>query len=98
VRSFKCDFEDICENFGHVAYYKGSISEFPHGFTLDDHHYFQTGVPVTVCGNTSKMLSETRFAEHFNITGDFSTHYGPFDCSTPQAQEGISASNDGACC
>jgi hypothetical protein len=44
------------------------------------------------------MLSETRFSEHFNITGDFSTHYGPFDCSTPQAQEGISASSDGDCC
>ncbi|MBT5029500.1 MAG: methyltransferase domain-containing protein [Nitrospina sp.] len=96
IRSFKCDFEDICENFGHVAYYKGSIPEFPHGFTLDDHHYFQSGVPVPVCGNTSKMLSETRFGEHFNVIGDFSTHYGPFDCSTPQAQEGI-PEND-ACC
>jgi len=98
VRSFKCNFEDICENFGHVAYYQGSIPEFPHGFTLDDHHYFQTGIPVSVCGNTSKMLSESRFGEHFDLLGNFSTHYGPFDCITPQAQEGISANDNGACC
>lgn len=99
VRSFKCEFEDICENFGHVAYYKGSIPEFPRGFTLDDHHYFQTGIPVPVCGNTSKMLGETRFGEHFKIVGDFSTHYGPFDCSTPQPQEGVSSTDsNGACC
>ena len=98
VRSFKCDFEDICENFGHVAYYKGSIPEFPHGFTLDDHHYFQTGIPVPVCGNSSKMLSESRFGEHFDLLGNFSTHYGPFESSTPQAQEGLSASDNDTCC
>ena len=98
VRSFKCDFEDICENFGHVAYYKGSIPEFPHGFTLDNHHYFQTGIPVPVCGNTSKMLSESRFGEHFDLLGNFSTHYGPFESSTPQAQEGLSANDNDTCC
>ena len=98
VRSFKCDFEDICENFGHVAYYKGSIPEFPHGFTLDDHHYFQTGIPVPVCGNTSKMLSESRFGEHFDLLGTFSTHYGPFESSAPQAQEGLSANDNDTCC
>ena len=98
VRSFKCDFEDICENFGHVAYYKGSIPEFPHGFTLDDHHYFQTGIPVPVCGNSSKMLSESRFGEHFDLLGNFSTHYGPFESSAPQAQEGLSASDNDTCC
>ena len=98
VRSFKCDFEDSCENFGHVAYYKGSIPEFPHGFTLDDHHYFQTGIPVPVCGNTSKMLSESRFGEHFDLLGNFSTHYGPFESSAPQAQEGLSANDNDTCC
>ncbi len=98
VRSFKCDFEDICENFGHVAYYKGSIPEFPHGFTLDDHHYFQTGIPVPVCGNSSKMLSESRFGEHFDLLGNFSTHYGPFESSAPQAQEGLSANDNDTCC
>ena len=98
VRTFKCDFEDICENFGHVAYYNGTIPEFPHGFTLDNHHYFQTGIPVPVCGNTYKMLSESRFGDHFKLTGDFTTHFGPFDCSVAIAQEGIPANGSGACC
>ncbi|MEK9629929.1 MAG: methyltransferase domain-containing protein [Nitrospinota bacterium] len=98
VRSFNCDFEDICENFGHVAYYQGSIPEFPHGFTLDNHHYFQTGVPVPICGNTYKMLNESRFSEHFKLTGNFSTHYGPFDCSVVTQQEGIPSNGNGACC
>ena len=98
VRTFKSDFEDICENYGHVAYYNGTIPEFPHGFTLDDHHYFQTGIPVPVCGNTYKMLSESRFGDHFKMTGDFKTHYGSFDCNVAPAQEGIPASENGACC
>ena len=98
VRTFKCDFEDICENFGHVACYQGTIPEFPHGFTLDDHHYFQTGIPVPVCGNTYKMVSESRFKDYFKVIGDFSTHYGPFDCSIVPQQEGIHTNDNGACC
>ena len=96
VRTFKCDFEDICENFGHVAYYQGTIPEFPHGFTLDDHHYFETGIPVPVCGNTFKMISESRFRDYFKVIGDFSTHYGPFDCSVATQQEGIHTEDNGA--
>ncbi len=98
VRTFKCDFEDICENFGHVAYYQGTIPEFPHGFTLDNHHYFHTGIPVPVCGNTYKMISESRFAYHFKVTGDFSTHFGPFDSSLVSVQEGINSNESDACC
>lgn len=98
VRSFKCEFEDICENFGHVAHYKGSIPEFPHGFALDEHHYFKTGMPTPICGNTSKMLTETRFSDHFQVIGDFSTHYGPFDCNTADRQKGIPENDSGPCC
>jgi hypothetical protein len=98
VRTFKCDFEDISENFGHVACYQGTIPEFPHGFTLDDHYCFQTGIPVPVCGNTYKMISESRFADHFKVTGDFSTHFGPFDCSVVPVQEGINSNESDACC
>jgi len=81
IRAFKCDFEDICENYGHVAYYLGTIPEAPHSFILDDHHEFKTGMPVPVCGNTAIMLSETRFTEHFRVEGDFSTHFGAFECN-----------------
>jgi len=81
IRTFKSDFEDICENFGHVAYYLGTMKDAPHEFVLDDHHVFKTGMPEPVCGNSAKMLSESRYGKHFRVDGDFSTHYGAFDCS-----------------
>jgi len=31
-----------------------------------------------VCGNTWRMLRETRFRPHFEFIGDFSRHYGIF--------------------
>ena len=96
VRAFKVELEDICENYGHVAYYNGTIEDQHHSFILDDHHEFHTGLPVPVCGNTANMLSQTRFARHFRVVGDFSTHYGPFDCGpAPSSAEDSPA---GACC
>ena len=92
VRAFKVDLEDICENYGHVAYYKGTIPECPHSYILDDHHEFKTGMPVPVCGNTANMLSQTRFKDHFRVKGDFSTHYGVFDCVPSDNVD------TGACC
>ena len=94
IRTFKCEFEDVCEDYGHVACYQGTISHTPHQFVLDNHHLFKTGKPVRVCGNTAKMLSETRYRRHFKVTGDFSTHYGIFDC----AAEPATIFNSGACC
>ena len=95
VRAFKVELEDICENYGHVVYYNGSIPEHPHAFHLDDHHEFKTGMPVAVCGNTYNMIAQTRFKEHFKLQGDFSVHYGPFDCE-PTANN--SGADSGACC
>lgn len=94
VRAFKVDLEDICENYGHVAFYQGTIPQSPHAFVLDDHHVFPTGIPVPVCGNTAQMLTHSRYGEHFRVIGDFSTHYGVFDCqpSTP-----IAGTTSGCC-
>ena len=94
IRAFKLELENECENYGHVAYYQGSIAESPHEFVLDNHHVFKTGLPVPVCGNTADMLSKTRYAEHFKVVGDYSTHYGIFDCDSPAD----TISNTGACC
>lgn len=94
VRAFKVDLEDICENYGHVAYYNGTIPESPHSFVLDDHHEFKTGMPVPICGNTANMLSQTRFRDYFRVDGDFSTHYGAFDCA-PAVD---SVDTTGSCC
>jgi len=44
IRAFKLDsLEDICEDYGQVATYLGTIPEAPHRFVLDDHHTFHTG-------------------------------------------------------
>ncbi len=82
IRAFKLDdIEDICEDYGQVATYKGTIAESPHSFELDDHHEFITGKPMLVCGNTASMISKTRFGKHFEVIGNRTTHYGAFDCS-----------------
>ncbi|GJL85120.1 MAG: methyltransferase [Micavibrio sp.] len=93
MSAFKCDFEDICENYGQSATYKGNVEHSPDSFTLDDHHEFKTGAPMAVCGNTAKMVSETRLAPHFEVQGDMSTHQGPFDCVLAK-----STKQTGGCC
>lgn len=96
IRAFKVELEDICENYGHVTWYQGTIPDCPHSFVLDDHHEFKTGLPVPVCGNTAIVLSQTRYATHFRVEGDFSVHYGPFDCAPASASFEDTAA--GACC
>ncbi len=49
---------------------------------------------MLVCGNTAAMLEETRYAKHFTILGDRSTHYGPFDCANRPAD----ADSNASCC
>ena len=65
IRAFKLDLEDICEDYGQVAYYQGTLAASPHQFLLDDHHLFKTGQPMLVCGNTAAMVGETRYRRHF---------------------------------
>lgn len=97
VRAFKLELEDVCEDYGQVARYRGTIPGAPHAFALDDHHLFRTGMPMLVCGNTAAMVSETRFGPHFELIGDRSTHYGPFDCA-PAASPVAAGAPAGACC
>ncbi len=95
VRLFKLvGLEDICEDYGQVAVYLGTVPQSPHRFVLDDHHTFVSGKPMLVCGNTASMLQETRYAEHFTVTGDRSTHYGAFRCGPASSSD----SAGGACC
>ncbi|WP_372368989.1 methyltransferase domain-containing protein [Candidatus Uabimicrobium sp. HlEnr_7] len=94
VRAFKVNLEDMCENYGHVAYYQGTIPQARHYYMLDDHHLFKTGLPYPICGNTANMLQQTRFSKHFRIEGDFSIHYGSFDCFS----ESTNSLNEMNCC
>jgi SAM-dependent methyltransferase len=96
VRAFKMPLEDRCEDFGQVAVYKGTIAEHPHAFDLDDHHHFEKGKPLRVCGNTYDMLGSSRYAIHFDLMGDKTTHFGLFDCAPPNTS--LSLESGAACC
>jgi len=97
VRAFKLDrLEDVCEDYGQVAWYDGSIPGHPHFFDLDDHHRFFTGKPMLVCGNTAAMVSETRYGKAFKVMGDLSVHYGKFDGCAPEG--GGKKTSSGPCC
>ncbi len=96
VRAFKVPLEDRCEDFGQVAIYLGTIDQHPHSFELDDHHHFETGRPLRVCGNTADMLARSRYGNHFQVLGDKSSHFGLFDC-VPDPHKQTTTTN-GACC
>ncbi len=98
VRAFKLDLEDRCEDFGQVATYLGTEPHHPHAFVLDDHHRLETGRPMLVCGNTADMLSRTRYAPHFRVTGDQSRHFGLFDCSPGAMSQTREAGAKAGCC
>ena len=97
VRAFKLPglVEDVCEDYGQVAIYRGGIAEAPHAFVLDDHHTFERDRPVLVCGNSAAFVENTRFAPFFEVLGDRSTHFGAFDCGPAPAS---TAETAGGCC
>jgi len=99
VRVFKLDcLEDLCEDYGQVAVYRGAIPGWRHFFNLDVHHRLLAGKPMLVCGNTAAMLQETRYGAHFEVQGNRAVHYGPFDCSPAAAKAAEHGGSGGACC
>ena len=91
--------DDRCEDYGQIAWYNGTIDGLASGYQLDDHHYFETGRPVLVCGNTADMIQHTWLAEHFRVDGSKAVHYGVFDCKgsrvAPQTEKSSCGTN---CC
>lgn len=93
------DLEPACEDYGQAVRYKGSIQHHPNTFLLDKHHLIERDKIFPVCGNTYRMLAETRLREHFEFFGNFTTHFGIFEgCGTamPFAQDSENATP--ACC
>ena len=100
-RLFKIsDLEFDCEDYGQAVVYNGGIASNPHAFTLDGHHVIEKGKVFPVCGNTYRMLHETRFRSYFDFIGNWVLHYGIFDgCgkSMPFADNG-GGSTSSSCC
>lgn len=102
-RLFKIpDLESHCEDYGQAVVYKGSVEASPKVFELDAHHSIEAGKVFPVCGNTYRMLHDTRFKKHFDFIGDMSTHYGIYaDCGTPLPFASAASGGDGGdggCC
>ncbi len=99
-RLFKLpDLEPACEDYGQTVRYRGTVPNHEHVFRLDKHHSIERGKIFPVCGNSYRMLNETRFRAHFEFFGDWNVHYGLFEgCGAglpfDQNQEGAVAS----CC
>jgi SAM-dependent methyltransferase len=72
------DLEPDREDYGQAVAYRGSLPGHAEAFALDKHHRFPTGRVVPVCGNTYRMLSETRFAPHFECFAGVGRHLGIF--------------------
>ena len=91
--------EDACEDYGHVAIYRGGIPFSPFKYELDSDHVFYKDKPERVCGNTAKMLQDTRLNKYFEIIGDFSEHFGAFENCGNQSYERDESNNGlGECC
>jgi arsenite methyltransferase len=88
--------ETLCEDYGQVATYLGTIPGAPGAYVLDAGHTFVKNKPHLVCGNSAAMLAETWLGKHFAVSGDRSTHYGLFDCAHPAAV--VAGAAGGSCC
>jgi len=103
-RLWKLDLEPHCEDYGQAVIYKGTMDRYPSGWLLDKHHYFEAGKIHPVCGNTYKMLYDTRVKEHFDFIGTWDNHYGIFEgCGSsipyddPNSATGKGAATGGCC-
>ena len=99
-RLFKiAELETACEDYGQAVIYKGTIPEHPDKYALDKHHDMEAGRVFPVCGNTWRMLQDTRFAPHFEFLGSFDRHYGIFTgCGTSIPYDTSTSGNAAACC
>lgn len=94
-RLFKLELESDCEDYGQSVIYKGTILNNEDYWELDKEHRFYTNKEKKICGNTWKMLYDTRFKCHFEFIGNFKKHNGIFeDCGKQMPFKNITSS----CC
>ncbi len=93
------ELEEGCEDYGHLAVYKGGIPHSPSLFVLDASHLFERNRHVKVCGNTALILSKTRLRDYFHVEGSFTVHLGKFrNFAHPGQEEHDSSSCGRGCC
>lgn len=91
--------ESHCEDYGQAVIYKGTVEHHSELFILDKHHRIPTGKVFPVCGNTWRMLHDTRLQPHFEFIGNFDTHFGIFNgCGTDLPFSRRDDAETGGCC
>lgn len=103
TRLFKLnELDEICEDYGQAVKYQGGISSMEHLFSFDKSHAFEKGRMERVCGNTYKMLHDTRLKNYFEFYGNFEVHYGQYpSCDTfakPVFSKNDNSNDASTCC
>ena len=79
-RLFKLpELEASLEDYGQSVTYKGTVPNNGCSFELDKQNRLPKGKAVSVCGNTYRILKQSRFEGSFNFNGDFEEHRGIFE-------------------
>lgn len=101
-RLFKVEgLENACEDYGQAVIYQGGVDQADAEFALDNHHHIHKGRVFPVCGNTFRILQQSRFAPHFKFIGDDAVHYGIFPgcgVASPFGDASNGADTSGSCC
>lgn len=90
--------EDSWEDYGQTAVYHGGIPESPTVFVLDENHVFKKKKPERICGNTARMLTQTRFNPFFKVTEYSTVHLGAFRHSLTTGGETTRPQPNKNCC
>jgi SAM-dependent methyltransferase len=92
-RGFKLDLDPRLEDYAQTAVYRGTIADDPETFVLDEQVVFEAGEVTRVSRNTARMLRESRYAPHFEVSEPL-RHTGPFD----RGRQLSASSQSGGCC
>jgi len=89
------------EDYGQSAVYRGTAAHGETRFRLDQELELETGQAVRICGNTARMLTQSRFAPHFEVIGDTEAHRGAFqqsDGTDPFSAIAMGCAPQSGCC
>lgn len=78
-RLFKLDgLEESREDYGQRVRYRGDIPHHPDGIRLDKQTWLVAGQETPVCGNSYRILGESRLGDHFDFNPGDGVHRGVF--------------------
>jgi len=92
--------EVSAEDYGQQATYLGSVPDHALKFGLDSETVFHNGSSTPICGNTARIIAQSRFAAHFELKGSNCCHLGAFsdDLSLFPAANPDEKQVSGGCC